>query len=441
MLAKGVLVFLCVAILGLVTQQVTTNPGDVVIVWNGYDIRFSTTVLCVVLVGSFSGFFLTGYIVSWIKMFPKLLKAKRGRKSEIKGLNHLFEAFESLSLGDAKEAERSAHKSSGFLKDTRLSRVVEAQALSHQGKFQKAEGIYIELSAEKKSQLAGLRGLLAQSIKEKNWREAELLLEGCQDEYPKNGWVAKNAMLIYLKQGQFYKAQDYLKSYLSYADVSGEEKATTEQGLAFLKGEAAFKSVEAVHKKLGATLPTTLYLLNHFIEQKKWKLAFVLAGAAFKDLPHLVIYKIWIELLYKRYRKPDVLKQTLLLIQNMSEMPEAKLAVAEAQLREGNPLKARQLLMDISSEFSYREVYDLLIEAERNLNPHSKEIAFWTEKSLQSLRAPQEYMEASNALYTWFETYAAPIDIEEFSINEILKKLGAEDILELEDPIAEVVVA
>ncbi|MEC9291981.1 MAG: heme biosynthesis HemY N-terminal domain-containing protein [Pseudomonadota bacterium] len=441
MLVRGIILFLCAAALGLITQNITSNPGDVVIVWQGYDIRFSTTVLCVALVCGLGGFFFAGYLFSWVKMFPKLLQARRGRKSEAKGLNYLFEAFESLSLGDAKEAQKAAHKSAAFLADTRLSRVVEAQALSHQGKADKAEALYIELAAEKKSQLAGLRGLLAQSIKEKNWHEAELLLESCQEEYPKNGWVAKQAMLIYLHQGAFYKAQDHLKLYLAHADDSEEEKQTVQRALALLKGEDAPKMVELANKKLGLTLPTALYHLNRLIDQKKWRAAFNFAGEMWKHLPHPMIYSVWVELMKKRYRKPDVVKQTLLLVQGIAETPEAIMLMAAAHLKSGNALKARQLLINLSEEHNYREVYDLLIEAERALNPHAKEVAQWTEKALNAPRLPQTYMESSHALYAWFDAFAAPIDLEEFSINETLKKLGAEEVLELDEPVTEVVVA
>lgn len=438
MLVRGLCLFALVAVLGVFTHSITSNPGDVVIVWQGYDVRFSTTVLFAFLAIALVGFFLSGYIFSWLSLFPKLVRARRGRKYESKGLGYLFEAFEALSLGDAKDAERAAHKSAKLLSDTRLSRVVEAQALSHQGKVQKAEALYLELSSEKKSQLAGLRGLLAQSIKEESWHEAELLLESCQEEYPKNGWVVKNAMLVYLHQGHFYKAQDYLKTYLSYADVSEEEKQNTQRGLALLKTENAHKAVDVVHKKYGLTLPTALFQINHYVEQEKWRAAYSLVSEMYKAMPNLVVYRLWCALLERRYRKADVLKHTLMLVKDKPETAASKMAVAQAQLLTGNALKARQILVDLLETYPYRDVYDLLVEAERALNPHSKDIQVWTEKALNAQNAPQPYMESSYALYAWLDRFAAPLDMELFSLTTLLDMLSAH---EDDGPLAQEVVA
>jgi HemY protein len=213
-----------VAMLGAV--WVAQRPGNVTVEWRGWRLDTSVGVLLVgvlilILVGV--GLWL---IYRWIMGAPSALMEGWGESRRRKGYRELTQGLAAVAAGDGAEAQRHARRAEQLLAEPPLTLLLSAQAAQLNGDREAATRAFKAMLEDDEMAFLGLRGLIAQSLRDGNQQQALSYAQRAFALRPQTPWVVHSLFDMQAQTGQWKAAQETLESGLRQKVVSAERGRT-----------------------------------------------------------------------------------------------------------------------------------------------------------------------------------------------------------------------
>jgi HemY protein len=189
---------------------IADRPGSVALVWEGWRVDTSVTVMLfgVVIVAILAAalFHLLRLILGGPRAF---MRGRRERRRQ-RGYRALTQGMVAIAAGDAAEAKRFARQADVLLAEPPLTLLLSAQAAQLNGDERAAEKYFTAMLERPETEFLGLRGLIMQALKSNNEPEALRLTQRAKELRPKTPWVLSSLFELQSRAGKWAEAETTL---------------------------------------------------------------------------------------------------------------------------------------------------------------------------------------------------------------------------------------
>jgi HemY protein len=217
---RAVVAFLILAALAVLAWQLAETPGEVSLVWHGWRIDTSASVLAVALLVFLGLGAMTYAILHGIRILPRRLAQARERRRREAGYYALTQGMVAIAAGDAAEARRFAKRASELLGRPAGALLIGAQAAQLEGRPDQARLFYTAMIEEKQTELLGLRGLLALAEQDGERERALELAERARALAPKAPWVLTRLFHLQIAARRWEAAEQTLRQAIAVRAVA-----------------------------------------------------------------------------------------------------------------------------------------------------------------------------------------------------------------------------
>ena len=201
-----------VIVAGLIAAGVffADHPGQVAIVWQGWQIETSVGVLiaAAALAALVAGLLYS--LAALIIRTPRRLGRRRRERRRRSGYRALSRGMVAVAAGDAQEARRHARKTELLLADPPLALLLSAQAAQLDGDENAAKKFFTAMLERPETEFLGLRGLLNQALRANDCDTALRLSERALALRPSTQWAALSRLGLEARAGRWEAARQTL---------------------------------------------------------------------------------------------------------------------------------------------------------------------------------------------------------------------------------------
>jgi HemY protein len=203
----GLLVFA-----GLITAAIffADHPGQVEIVWRGWQVETSVGVLAAAAVLAGLAIALFFWLVSLILGSPRAFLRHRRERRRRAGYRALTRGMVAVAAGDSQEAQRCARRADALLADPPLTLLLSAQAAQLGGDETAAKKFFTAMLERPEMEFLGLRGLLNQALRAGDRGTALRLTERAATLRPDTTWAVKSLFELEAREGRWDAALETL---------------------------------------------------------------------------------------------------------------------------------------------------------------------------------------------------------------------------------------
>ena len=207
---RAIAALLVAAIFVAVAAFFAERPGRVEIVWQEWQIDTSVAVVLVLLLLLALLLMLGFGLVSAMARLPRRIRRRRRERGRRLGETALTRGLVALAAGNPAEAQVQACRAERLLDGSPVALLLAAEAAERQGDQAAARRYFAELSEQPEAEFIGLRGLLAQTLREGETDTALRLAERAQRLRPDVPWVTETLLGLQARAGQWDAAGDTL---------------------------------------------------------------------------------------------------------------------------------------------------------------------------------------------------------------------------------------
>ncbi len=153
----------------------------------------------------------------WIVGAPGALLEGWGESRRRQGYRALTHGLAAVAAGDADEAQKQARKAEKLLSEPPLTLLLSAQAAQLAGDREGAKRAFSTMLEDEQTAFLGLRGLIAQALRDGDPQQALALAERAFKLRPDTEWVVHSLFDMQAAVGQWRAAQETLDSRASAA--------------------------------------------------------------------------------------------------------------------------------------------------------------------------------------------------------------------------------
>jgi HemY protein len=186
------------------------RPGRVEIVWQEWQIDTSVAVVLVLLLLAALLLVLVFGLVSALVRLPRRIRRRRRERERRLGEAALTRGLVAMAAGSPAEAQVQAYRAERLLDRSPMALLLAAEAAERQGDKAAARRYFADLSEQPEAEFIGLRGLLAQTLREGETDTALRLAERAQRLRPDVPWVTGTLLGLQASAGQWEAARDTL---------------------------------------------------------------------------------------------------------------------------------------------------------------------------------------------------------------------------------------
>jgi HemY protein len=208
---RTLLFFIKLGIAVYVFAWVAARPGEVSVQWLGYRVDTRIGVLLFAILVVVVALVLLWWLWRWLVRSPRHIARARADSRRRKAYKSLTQGLVAVAAGDAAEARRQAKLAGTLLNDPPLTLLLAAQAAQLGGDERAAENYFRAMLKRPETSFLGLRGLLMQSLKTGNDKEALKLARQAATERPNTGWAVQTLLELELKAGDWTAAEATLR--------------------------------------------------------------------------------------------------------------------------------------------------------------------------------------------------------------------------------------
>jgi HemY protein len=200
----------------------TDHPGQVEILWQGWQVTTSVGVLigAAVLVALAAGLLI--WVARLIAGSPWVFLRRRRERRRRAGYRALTQGMVAVAAGDPQEAQRQARKADALLADPPLTLLLSAQAAQLEGDDTAAKKFFTAMLDRPETEFLGLRGLLNQAQRASDRGTALRLTQRAMTLRPSTPWVVDSLFDLEVREGRWEAAQATLAHALKRRIVPGE---------------------------------------------------------------------------------------------------------------------------------------------------------------------------------------------------------------------------
>jgi HemY protein len=300
---RALLVFVVVAAVSVAAWQLAETPGEVSLVWYGWRIDTSASLLAVALVLLLALGALLYAVLRGIRVLPRRLAQARDRRRKEAGYYALTQGMVAIAAGDAAEARRYARRASELLGRPPGALLIGAQAAQLENRPDQARQFYTAMVEAKQTELLGLRGLLALAEQAGDRARALELAEKAQALAPKAAWVLTRLFHLQIAARRWEAAEQTLRQAIAVRAV-GEGAGKRSDAVLLVQlslmaernGDRAL-AIERAKRALAlddALLPASLQLAALHIAAQEPRRARKLIEAAWRRQPHPDLARLYV---------------------------------------------------------------------------------------------------------------------------------------------------
>jgi HemY protein len=208
MRAIGTLV--AIAVLVAAAVFFAENPGQVEIVWQGWQVETSVGVLVAAAILAATAVAVLLWLLSRILGSPRVFLQRRRERRRRAGYQALTRGMVAVAAGDPEEARRCARRAEALLAEPPLTLLLSAQAAQIGGDETAAKKFFTTMLDRPETEFLGLRGLLNQALREGDRATARRLAERAVALQPGTRWAALSLFDLEVRDGRWEAARDTL---------------------------------------------------------------------------------------------------------------------------------------------------------------------------------------------------------------------------------------
>ncbi len=192
------------------------HPGSVTLVWQGWRIDSSVSVLLGILVLLLIVLWLVlGTMLRFVRA-PRHFFRRRRESQHLQAYRVLTDGLVAIAAGDTRGAERLQRRALSLFAKTKqptppLVRLLSAQTALLRGDSPAAEAEFTAMLDHPETEFLGLRGLIVQAMKLGDTDTALRLTERARRLRPEAGWVIQNQLTLETRKGDWAGARTTLK--------------------------------------------------------------------------------------------------------------------------------------------------------------------------------------------------------------------------------------
>ncbi len=204
------LVALAVLVVGAAT--VADYPGAVDIVWQGWEINTSVSVLVAAMAVLALVLWLLVTLIAGAIRLPARFRRNRRERRRRRGELALTRGMIALAAGDRTAARLQANRAEALLGATPLALMLAAQAAEFDGDEAAARAHYTALLDAKEASFFGLRGLIGQALRAGDGEGALRLAERARELRPNAAWTFETLLALQTRAGSWQEARATLNA-------------------------------------------------------------------------------------------------------------------------------------------------------------------------------------------------------------------------------------
>lgn len=371
------------------------RPGDIVLTWQGYEIRTSLMVAAVLVAVAIAAIALVGAVIRRIVNTPQSVGRFFGARRRDRGYRALSRGMIAVGAGDVRSARRAAHEAQTLLGKEPLVLLLTAQAAQIAGDGAAARTAFEALSAERDTRLLGLHGLFIEARRQGEHAAARHFAEEAVRLQPKVGW-AGTALFEYQARATEWRAalarlQANGAAGLVEPAKARRLKAVLETALAMEleagEPEEARKLAHDAHKSAPALVPAATLLARLQVRAGDIRRAARTLEATWKLEPHPELAEA-----YASVRPGDSVLDRLKRVKRLSDFrvghPESAMAVARAAIDARAWSEARAALEGELKARPSERVCLLMAEIEEGENGDQGRVREWLTRAIGAPRDP-----------------------------------------------------
>ena len=333
----GLLVFA-----GVITAAIffADHPGQVEIVWQGWQVETSVGVLAAAAVLAGLAIAVLFWLVSRILNSPRAFLRHRRERRRRAGYRALTRGMVAVAAGDSQEAQRCARKADALLADPPLTLLLSAQAAQLRGDETAAKKFFTAMLDRPEMEFLGLRGLLNQALRAGDRGTALRLTERAATLRPDTTWAVESLFELEAREGRWDAALETLGQAVKRRIIP-RERARQHRGvilyelsLAALAGgeRARGRNLAAQARSLTPDLAApAAHHARVLLEDGRTGAATKAIEGAWRTIPHPALAQLYGSI-HDGAPSLDKLKSYERLAAQNPEARETHLAVAEAAL-------------------------------------------------------------------------------------------------------------
>jgi HemY protein len=207
---RAILALIVIAGLVLAAVFFADRPGQVGIVWQGWELQTSVGVLVAAMVLAGLAAALLFWLVSLIAGSPRAFLRRRRERRRRAGYRALTRGMVAVAAGDPQEAQRCARRADALLADPPLTLLLSAQAAQLEGDEMAAKKFFTAMLDQPEMEFLGLRGLLNQAMRAGDQATALRLTQRAATLRPDTAWVVESRLDLEVRTGRWEAAQETL---------------------------------------------------------------------------------------------------------------------------------------------------------------------------------------------------------------------------------------
>lgn len=202
------------------------RPGTLTAEWHGWRLDTSVGVLMVGIVLLMLAGVALWLLYRWIVGAPGALLEGWGESRRRQGYRALTQGLAAVAAGDPTEAQKQAKKAEKLLSEPPLTLLLSAQAAQLAGDRDGARQAFTAMLEDDQTAFLGLRGLIAQALRDGDPAQALSLAERAFQLRPDTPWVVHTLFDMQAQIGQWRAAQETLDTGMRRKVVSAERGRT-----------------------------------------------------------------------------------------------------------------------------------------------------------------------------------------------------------------------
>lgn len=361
------------------------RPGTVTAEWHGWRLDTSVGALLVVMVL----LVLLGVALwlawRWIVGMPGAVLDGWGEGRRRRGYRALTQGLAAAAAGDGIEADRNARKAEQLLSEPPLTLLLSAQSAQLNGDRDGARRAFNAMLEDEQMAFLGLRGLIAQALRDGDQAEALDYAERAFRLRPQTPWVVHSLFDMQAQMGQWRSAQQTLDAGLRTRAVTQDKGRTLKALLLVERSREAERTgnegdAMALAREAFGLAPERIAVSSRLAElqiksgdgkraartlERGWSLA-----------PHPDLAQLYL----KASGEADALKRVAVVRRLADKKPddiESHLALAQAALDAGLWGEARRHLEAASGPNPSVRVCRLMAEVEERANTDPAKLHEW----------------------------------------------------------------
>lgn len=377
------------------------NPGELSMTWLGYKIDTSVAFLLVVVLAVAIVFALLYRLWRGIVTAPTALSRYHHYRRRDKGFDAITRGLLHVAAGDPDGAAKQAHKASAYLPDPPLAKLLSAQAALMKGDNDKAQKLFEDMSRDRDSAFLGLRGLVADAIRNKDWESALEYARRAASLVPKSEWAMTTLFDLETRTARWRDAEATLKKALRNSVIDKDSfrrhQVALQLGLS-MSAEDNGDDARAMHlaksaNRLDRTAPHAALRYARMLHKVGRRGAAVkVIEKTWASAPHPDLAALWVQLAPAPGKKADADERKLakakwhnrLAVLNPASVTSAALA-ADAALDAGLWGDARQHLERALEHEPTAQIFRLLARLERGENKDDDKAQYWMERAATAM--------------------------------------------------------